>query len=739
MPTAIMQQSPAKMPNEVKESVKVLIVGDDNESLKIVKLCLELHGEFEIDVALSAEEAKDKIEDNSFDVIVSSYGMPQQSDLQLLEELRAKSINIPFIVFTGRTQEDIVVKALNLGAYRYVNKHGDSEAVYTELASAIKQAAACAKAERLLKTSEERLRQVAENSQMWIWEVDAEGKFTYASPAMEKILGYKPEEITGKKIVDVLLPEDKAKFEQLTVKIFREKKPFQQIIFRSMHKTGKIVWLSSSGLPMLDKQGRLLGYRGNDVDITERVEAQENLRLSEEKYRHMFENVQDAIYTHSLNGTILSINQIVEEYGFKREDIVGQNFLKFVPKKYWPKLALGMVKLTRGNRIQGEVEVNTPIGVRFAEYRSNPIISGNKVTGVLSVLRDMTDRRRTEDALLGSQQKFQALFTANPEASVFVDTDFRVIEGNAQFGKMFGYTLDEIVGKPLVDLIVPEEADEESADIRKTVCREHVEIITRRKRKDGRLVPVFMSGSPIVVSNKVIGVIIVYKDISTVITAQEELSKALFRAELLNEKLSVVGGFTRHDVRNKLMGISGNVYLAEKYAGDNDRLRASLDRIKITANNVLSILSFAKDFEMLGTQELTDIDVGRAIDEATSLFSDLKGVKIINQCGGVKVHADAMLTTVFHNLIENSLKYGEIITQIKVETREKDGVRKIIYRDNGVGIDPEIKKRLFGKGVGKGTGYGLYLIKRTCEIYGWSIEETGQCGSGVCFEINVAP
>ncbi len=735
---ATTEQLRAKTPNVEETEVKVLVVDDDECLLNVIKLCLELHGPFKIETARSVDEARKKIDSSPYEVIVSDYEMPQKNGLQFLEQLRADSINTPVIIFTERTREDIAVKALNLGAYRYIDKHGDSEAVYMELATSIKQAAKCTKSEQLLRASEERLRQVADNSQIWIWETDANGIYTYVSPAVERILGYKPEEITGKKYYfDFYVPEDKIKFKRITAEMSAEKKPFQNFTRRNMHKNGKVVWVSSSGLPILDAQGALQGYRGTNVDITERIEAEEKLKTSEEKYRHMFENVQDAIYIHSLTGTITSINNIVEEYGFKKDQVIGKNILRFVPKKYWPKLTLEMAKLSRGRRIEGEVEVNTPIGVRFAEYRSNPIISGNKVTGVLSVLRDITDRRKTEDALLESQQKFQSLFTANPEASVFLDTDFCVIEGNAQFAKMFGYELEEIKGKPITDLIVPKEAESESESIRRKMIQNHVEAITKRRRKDGTLVPLFMSGSPIFVNEKVIGIVIVYKDISTVINTQDELSKALSRAELLNEKLSVVGGFTRHDVRNKLMGISGNVYLAEKYAGDNDRLRASLDRIKVTTGNVLSILTFAKDFEMIGNQELTDIDVGAAVEEAVSLFSDLKGVQIINECHSFKVRADAMLTTVFHNLIENSLKYGETLTQIRIFTEAEHGATKIIYQDDGVGIDPEIKKRLFGKGVGKGTGYGLYLIKRTCEIYGWSIKETGQIGKGVCFELNV--
>jgi signal transduction histidine kinase len=99
-----------------------------------------------------------------------------------------------------------------------------------------------------------------------------------------------------------------------------------------------------------------------------------------------------------------------------------------------------------------------------------------------------------------------------------------------------------------------------------------------------------------------------------------------------------------------------------------------------------------------------------------------------------------MLMELFHNLIDNSLKYGSPkITQIKVHARiNHEGVTELIYEDNGNGIEPEIKARLFRKGTTtKGTGYGLWLIRRICEMYGWSVEETGEYGQGVCFVMKI--
>jgi PAS domain S-box-containing protein len=731
----IIENSKVTIKNYVETSkIRVIIVDDDECLLKFIKPYLEMQGCFEVETANSAKEGDKRIRNAAFDVVVSDYELPEKNGLQFLEELRKSSINIPFILFAEKGKEGVIIKALNTGAYRYVEKNGNLETICVELSSFIQQAANNAKSELTLKGNEERFRQVAENSHIWIWEVDSTGLYTYSSPAVENMLGFKPEEIVGKKhFYDLFFPDDQEELKQTIFNIFSQKQLFRDLISRNIHKNGKLVLLSTSGLPILNEKGNILGYRGTDLDITEQKETEEKLAESEEKYRDIFENARDAIYIHDLKGKVISINKVVQEYGFKKEQIIGKNLLTFVPKKYWPKLIIQFSQIGRGNRIEGEIEVNTPLGKRIAEYRTNPIIRGNKAIGGHAILRDTTDRKKIEEALLESQQKFRALFDANPEASVFVDNTFHIIEANSRFSKLFRYSVDEIKDK-LIDIIVPKEAEEESKNLRRKILMGPTEIVTSRKRKDGSQVPLLMSAGPVIVDNKTIGAVMVYKDISNIITAQEELSKALFQAELLNEKLSVVGGFTRHDVRNKMAVINGNLYLAKKCAGDNTQLCTYLDQIKTAVSNVDCLLEFARNFEMLGSQELTITDIGKSVDDAASLFTDLKNVKIVNECRGSSVQADSTLTTIFYNLIDNSLKYGQKITHIRVYSEPQQRSSKIVYEDDGVGIDAEIKKQLFTKGIGKGTGYGLYLIKRTCEIYGWTVQETGQPGKGARFE-----
>jgi PAS domain S-box-containing protein len=588
-----------------------------------------------------------------------------------------------------------------------------------------------------VKTSEEKYRELANSLPDIVFEADLGGNLTFLNERAFEKLGLSYEDFEkGLTIYQLIAPEDRERAKENVEKMFSGQ-IHDPIEYKAMRKDGSIFTVLVRASRRI-VQNKVVGFRAIVMDITHFRETEERLIESEQKYRDIFESARDAIYVHDLKGKILSVNSIVEEYGFSKKDIIGHNMMEFIPKKYWPKLGVHLLQLERGRRVEGEIEVDTPLGRRSAEYRSNPIVRGNKTVVVHSVLRDVTDRRKYEEAMLESQQKFKALFAANPEAAAFMDIDYRVVEANPQFSLLFGYSFDEIKGKVLTDLIVPEEAKEESSSFRKKVHSEPAELFAYRKRKDGSQIPLFLSGGPVFIRDHVIGAVVVYKDISDIITVQEALSKALATSELLNEKLSIVGGFVRHDVRNKLCAINGSVYLLKKNIGDNHTGQQYLDQIQRSSDNVVRILDFAKTFESLGNEKLVPLDVGSTVDQAASLFSDLRGVKIVNECTGFYVVADSMLTTIFHNLIDNSMKYGEKLTQIRVSGVDNaDGSRSITYEDDGVGIDAATKGRLFEKGVGKGTGLGLYLIRKATDVYGWKISEIGVEGCGAKFVMTI--
>jgi signal transduction histidine kinase len=201
----------------------------------------------------------------------------------------------------------------------------------------------------------------------------------------------------------------------------------------------------------------------------------------------------------------------------------------------------------------------------------------------------------------------------------------------------------------------------------------------------------------------------------------------------------VVGSLTRHDVRNKLSAVTGYAYLLKKKHVDQTDIVDGLSKMEQAVKDSMKIFDFAKLYEQIGAEDLTYINVEEKLIEAKTLFSGPIPT-IINECHGLNVLADSFLRQLFYNFIDNTRKYGKKTTTIHVyfETTNSDSI-KLVYEDDGLGISIENKLRLFCEGFSTGgsTGFGLFLIKKMIEVYGWKIEEIGEPGKGVKFVMTI--
>jgi PAS domain S-box-containing protein len=340
-----------------------------------------------------------------------------------------------------------------------------------------------------------------------------------------------------------------------------------------------------------------------------------------------------------------------------------------------------------------------------------------------------------------SQQKFERLFMDNPEAAVHLDSSFHILNVNPRFSRLFDYSLDEVKGRHINDVIVPKDKMGEAVAFDERASKgELYREDTIRKRKDGSLVAVAFSAAPIIVENQVKGHIAVYKDISQLKKSEDELREMLQKLDKMNEKLRVVGGLTRHDVRNKLSTITGNAYLLKKQLAGNSEVLDKLEDMEKAVQQTVRILDFARAYEMLGAEELVYTDVEKTVNEATSLFASRNNIEVINDCHGLIALADSLMRQLFYNLIDNSLKYGQKTSKIRVYYEKAgQGSLRLVYEDDGVGIPVADKPKLFKEGYSTGgsTGHGLYLIKRMMEAYGWTIQETGEPSKGARFVMTI--
>ena len=310
------------------------------------------------------------------------------------------------------------------------------------------------------------------------------------------------------------------------------------------------------------------------------------------------------------------------------------------------------------------------------------------------------------------------------------DANGNFIKVNKAFTEMFDYqSVKQLVGKPFLDYVAKREIPKifevfmESLKKKENFIR-NLEVTLRKK--NGSEFPTIVNISNLWDKDRnLVGSISVIRDITEIKKAQEKL-------KALNEKLEVVGRLTRHDVNNKLATVRANVYLAKQgLTGDSQALQY-LSEIDSAVGQAELVFDFARVYEMLGVEALEYVNVEDAVEGACKQFSDLK-VKVVNDCGGLRVLADSMLSRLLYNFVDNSLKHGEKVTRIRVYYEEAKDKLRLIYEDDGVGIPEAEKEKIFEQGYGKGSGLGLYMIMKMCEVYGWTIKETGKPNKGARF------
>jgi PAS domain S-box-containing protein len=162
--------------------------------------------------------------------------------------------------------------------------------------------------------NEERFRDIAENTPGWIWEVDTKGLFTYVAPVIKEVLGYELSEMLGKSFYDLFTPQSRDELKTKAFKIFGSVKAFREFINPCLHKNGDVVWISTSGSPMFDGDGKFSGYRGMNIDITKRKSAEEAL-AHQNDFQWLITNISTRFINLPTGETDSGINQALKTLG----------------------------------------------------------------------------------------------------------------------------------------------------------------------------------------------------------------------------------------------------------------------------------------------------------------------------------------------------------------------------------------------------------------------------------------
>jgi PAS domain S-box-containing protein len=323
---------------------------------------------------------------------------------------------------------------------------------------AIKDITERRRSEELLRKERDRAQKYLDVAGVMFVAIDAEQRVGLINKKGCEILGYTEEEIIAKNWFDNFLPERikedvKGVFNKLLCGEADAPEYYENPILTKNGAERLIAWHNTI---LRDDKGKVIAALGSGEDITERKQAEEALRESEEKYRDLFENVREAIITVDLNGNIADVNKLAEEYGFKREELKGKKYLDFTSERFKAKAVEEFARLVQGYPVQGETEVVTPAGIRAVEYRDNPILRAGKVVSIQAILTDITERKKMEEELREKEKKWTSL-TENTNDIVMIVNN----KGKLQYinKTIPPYAPKETVGKSVYEYVPKEQHD----------------------------------------------------------------------------------------------------------------------------------------------------------------------------------------------------------------------------------------------------------------------------------------
>jgi PAS domain S-box-containing protein len=317
--------------------------------------------------------------------------------------------------------------------------------------------------EKALRESERRYREVVENATEIIYTVDEKGNFTYSNPAGLNMTGYSLQELRKLNYADLVVPEHRERVSEIYINQFRDRIPSTYVEFPFFGKSGEVIWFGQNSTIVMEGD-KFVGFHIIGRNITERKKTEEALRESEEKYRTLVETSPDAITLMDLNLNIIMANQpALKLYGHERiEEVKGRSALDYLVLEERGRAIEDMKKMLGAGTI-GPIEYRLvkKDGTPFpAELKASSVLdSQKKPAGVILVSRDISERKRAEDALNESEKRYRTLAEAAPDMIFIVDRRAHIKYVNNFAAKQFSKTPEEIIGKSMSDLFPSDISD----------------------------------------------------------------------------------------------------------------------------------------------------------------------------------------------------------------------------------------------------------------------------------------
>jgi PAS domain S-box-containing protein len=622
--------------------------------------------------------------------------------------------------------------------------------------------------EERLRQSEKKYRELVEAANSIILAWDTAGTITFINDFGERFFGFAKEELLGKNVMGTIVPSAESSgrdLARLMEEIRRDPDRFKDNENENITKEGRRVWVRWTNKAIADGQGTLIGILSIGNDITERRRAEEEkdrlakavsvategIAMTDEKDRYIYLNDAQA-----------------KIYGYLQSELIGKTWRDITPGGLVPLLEKGLTT-TLHNRDVGVWSGECP-GLR----KDGAVISAEVTAtarwnekgdylGHICVVRDITQRKRAEEKMRESEERFRDLFENATDLIQIVSPEGRILYVNRSWRETLGYSEEEIRGMSLPEIIDPACDEHCKSTFGRILSEGGVEDIeTVFITKDGRKVYLEGAGRCKYEGGNPDSVRCIFRDVTFRKKAEEDRAK--LEAQLLQaQKMEAVGqlaGGIAHDFNNMLTAIIGYASLLEVKLGPDSPLKPYVDQIlsssEKSANLTSQLLAFSRK-QIMSPQET---DLNELIKGMEMLLKSLIGEDVEFRTCFTDMYLMAMvdrgqIEQVLLNLCANArdaMPHGGLLAvSTDVLALDEKGIRTydldrpgryalIAVTDTGHGMEETTRERIFEpfyttKEIGKGTGLGLSIVYGIIRQHGGTITVYSEPGKGTTFRI----
>jgi PAS domain S-box-containing protein len=641
---------------------------------------------------------------------------------------------------------------------------------------------------KLGEEARERLAAIVESSDDAILSKTLDGRITSWNAGAEKMYGYAREEAIGRHVSFLAPPDRLDEVAQIQERL-RHGEHIAHLETVRVRKDGVRINVSVSISPIRDGAGAVVGASTIARDITEQKRAEAALIESEERYRELFENANDIIYTLDLEGNLTSLNKAGERItGYRREDVLNTPIAAIVAPEYMDTMVQMFDRKVEGENLTAyELEIIAKDARRLTlEISSRLVFRDGNAVGVQGMARDITQRKRAEAALKESEERFAKAFNASPLVLTISSlADGKLIEVNETFVTLSGYSREEAIGKTTVELGLwskLQDREEELESVRELgqvrnfeyrfrirsggervglLSAERIEIggapcaltviqdITERKRAEEERARLYNEAREAVLARE------------EALRLRDDLLKreqaARAEAETANRAKDEFLATVSHELRTPLNAILGWSHMLRNTMLDEATTARALETIDRNAKSQAQLVEDILDVSRIITGNLR-LDV-RPVELSLIIESAIDSVRPAIEAKGIRLESvldpragpvpgdSSRLQQVVWNLLSNAVKFTDKGGRVQVRLERVNSHIEITVSDTGRGIKTDFLPHVFDRfrqadststRQHGGLGLGLAIVRHLVEMHGGTVEaDSPGEGLGATFTVKL--